>query len=65
MEVQPLRTDLVIYQGQSDRSYSVEDKVSGESLEDSTLSGVGWLCKKRTKNQLVESVFCLSAAVLR
>ena len=65
MEVQPLRTDLVIYQGQSDHSYSVEDKVSGESLEDSTLSGVGWLCKKRTKNQLVESVFCLSAAVLR
>ena len=67
MEVQPLRTDLVIYQGVKVivAIVSVEDKVSGESLEDSTLSGVGWLCKKRTKNQLVESVFCLSAAVLR
>ena len=68
MEVQPLLRYLVIYQGVKVivAIVSVDDKVSGESLEGSTLSGGGWFwCKKRTKNQLVESVFCLSAAVLR
>ena len=59
MEVQPLLRYLVIYQGVKVivAIVSVDDKVSGESLEGSTLSGGGGCARKEQRINLWKVFF--------